>query len=105
MALSLEDRKAVVRQNSRIFDLQDLRGSEVQRLLRLARDEGLLGAILRDIQIEDRPELAGRLLPLGNPAEPGTQPTRLPSSGPENLRTASVRGGCQPSSQQAALPS
>ena len=45
--LSLEERKAKIRETSRQMDLIDLRGAEFLRLLRLAHSEGLLPELLQ----------------------------------------------------------
>lgn len=45
----LDERRAELRELFRQYDLQDLRGAEFQRLLRLAHAEGLLDGFLQDI--------------------------------------------------------
>lgn len=45
----LDQRRADLRAIFKLYDLQDLKGAEFRRLLSLARDEGLLTGLLRDI--------------------------------------------------------
>src|SRR5215831_4295725 len=53
MELNLEQRKSELRETFRLSDLQDVRGVEFLRLLRLAHSEGLLGEFLQDIGFLD----------------------------------------------------
>lgn len=56
--LTLEERKALLRATNDWYDRRDLRGVEFLRLLRLARDEGLLDEFLREIEDRDRQAVA-----------------------------------------------
>jgi len=48
-----EKRRADLRQTVTYYDLQDLKGAEFLRLLRLAHTEGLLIGLLQDIEAPD----------------------------------------------------
>lgn len=67
--LSLQERQCELREIFKQCDLQDLRGAEFQRLLRLAHAEGLIDGFLRDIGPLDRPVSLAHSSPQAKQAE------------------------------------
>src|ERR1700730_9094073 len=89
MDVSLEERKRNLAARFRRYDLQDLKGAEFRRLLRLAHAEGLLAEVLRDTGIQYPQEDFVYRGPLDQLSEPENLSTGWPSLGQFHRRIAS----------------